>query len=90
MRLVLDSNVVISALLWHGTPYRLLEAIRRHESLTLYSSSVLLEEFTGVITRPAMTKRLAAIGKTARDVLADYPRSRPYGSGTPAFSSPSR
>jgi putative PIN family toxin of toxin-antitoxin system len=33
---------------------------------------VLLEELTDVITRPAMTKQLAVIGKTAREVLADY------------------
>jgi predicted nucleic acid-binding protein len=46
VRFVLDTNVVISALLWRGTPYRLLEAIRRHEGLTLYSSPVLLEELT--------------------------------------------
>ncbi len=72
MRLVLDTNVVISALLWRGTPYRLLEVIRQHEGLTLYSSPVLLEELTDVITRPAMTRRLATIGKTARELLADY------------------
>jgi predicted nucleic acid-binding protein len=29
MRLVLDTNVVISALLWRGAPYRLLETVRR-------------------------------------------------------------
>lgn len=72
MRIVLDTNVVISALLWRGPPYRLLEAIRRHENHSLYSSPVLLEELTDVITRPAMTRRLATIGKTAREVLADY------------------
>jgi predicted nucleic acid-binding protein len=35
VRVVLDTNVVISALLWRGTPYRLLEAVRQHESLQL-------------------------------------------------------
>ncbi|MEX2498733.1 MAG: putative toxin-antitoxin system toxin component, PIN family [Wenzhouxiangellaceae bacterium] len=72
MRVVLDTNVVISALLWRSTPYRLLEAIRRHESVTLYSSPVLLEELADVIARPALSRRLAAIGKTAREILADY------------------
>ncbi len=72
MRLVLDTNVVISALLWRGTPYRLLEAIRQHDGLQLYSSPVLLEELTDVITRPALTRRLTTIGKTTREVLADY------------------
>lgn len=72
MRLVLDTNVVISALLWRGTPYRLLEAIRRQDGLQLYSSSTLLEELAAVATRPAMGKRLATIGKTASEILTDY------------------
>jgi len=29
VRIVLDTNVVLSALLWRGTPYRLLEGIRQ-------------------------------------------------------------
>jgi len=33
---------------------------------------VLLEELTDVLTRPAATKQLTAIGKAAREVLADY------------------
>lgn len=72
MRIVLDTNVVMSALLWRGPPYRLLAAIRQHPRLQLYSSPVLLEEITDVLTRPAATKQLAAIGKTAREVIADY------------------
>ncbi len=72
MRLVLDTNVVISALLWRGTPYRLLEAIRRRDRLQLYSSFVLLEELTDVITQSALSKRLAVISKSARELYADY------------------
>ena len=73
MRLVLDTNTVLSALLWRGTPYRLLQAIRnQHPSLQLYSSPVLLEELTDVITRPSFSQRLNSIGKTVRQVLADY------------------
>jgi hypothetical protein len=29
LRIVLDTNVALSALLWRGKPYRLLEAIRQ-------------------------------------------------------------
>ena len=73
MRLVLDTNTVLSALLWRGTPYRLLEAIRKQSpTLQLYSSPVLLEELTDVIGRPAFSQRLISSGKTARQVLADY------------------
>jgi putative PIN family toxin of toxin-antitoxin system len=73
MRLVLDTNVVMSGLLWRGKPYQLLQAIRRqHPGLQIYSSPVLLEELTEVISRPAFIKQLALIGKTAPEVLADY------------------
>ena len=73
MRLVLDTNTVLSALLWRGTPYRLLQVIRnQHPSLLLYSSPVLLDELTDVITRPSFSQRLNSIGKTVLQVLADY------------------
>lgn len=72
MRIVLDTNVVVSALLWRGPPYRLFETIRQRVRLQLYSSPVLLEELAEVLTRPWATKQLNAIGKAARDVLPDY------------------
>jgi uncharacterized protein len=72
VRIVLDTNVVFSALLWRGTPYRLLEAIGQRSSSQLYSSTALLEELTDVLTRPSAIKRLALIEKTAATVLADY------------------
>ena len=72
MRIVLDTNVVLSALLWRGTPHHLLAAIGQRSSIQLYSSSALLEELADVLARPSATKRLALIGKTVREVLADY------------------
>ncbi len=72
MRLVLDTNVVLSALLWRGTPYRLFEAIRRQEKVRLFASLVLLEELAEVLIRPVPSRRLALLGYTAQEVLADY------------------
>lgn len=72
MRIVLDTNVVLSALLWRGTPYRLLDAIRNRSEARLFTSPALLDELADVLTRPSATKRLAVVGKTAREVLADY------------------
>lgn len=72
MRIVLDTNVVLSALLWHGTPYRLLDAIRNRGEARLFTSPALLDELAEVLTRPSATKRLAIIGRTAGAVLADY------------------
>ena len=69
MRIVLDTNVVLSALLWRGTPYHLLATIGQRSSIQLYSSTALLEELADVLTRPSATKRLALIGRSAREVL---------------------
>lgn len=72
MRIVLDTNVVLSALLWRGTPYRLLDALRSRGEARLFTSPALLDELADVLTRPSATKRLALIGKLSREVLADY------------------
>lgn len=72
MRIVLDTNVVLSALLWRGTPHQLLTVIRQQPGVQIYSSTALLDELADVLTRPSATKRLAVIGKTAREVLSDF------------------
>lgn len=71
MRIVLDTNVVMSALLWRGKPYLLLQALRLRSDVQLYSSATLLEELADVLTRPSAAKRLALVGKTVHEVLAD-------------------
>lgn len=72
MRIVLDTNLAFSALLWRGSPHRLLNALRHHPAAQLVGNSALLEELSDVLTRPAATRQLALIGKSPRDVLADY------------------
>ncbi len=72
MRIVLDTNVVLSALLWRGTPHRLLASIRQRSNIQIYSSTALREELADVLTRTSVAKRLALIGRSAREVLADY------------------
>lgn len=71
MRLVLDTNVVLSALRWRGTPYRLLSAIAQQPRVQLCSSTALLDQLADVLTRPSAAKRLALIGRTARELLVD-------------------
>jgi len=69
----LDTNVVVSALIWRGTPYRLLAAIRREaEAMQLFSSEPLLVELGEVLNRPRLAKPLATIGRNPAEVLADY------------------
>jgi putative PIN family toxin of toxin-antitoxin system len=63
---------MLSALLWRGTPYRLLDSIRNHSGARLFTSSALLDELAEVLMRPSATRRLADVGKSAGEVLADY------------------
>jgi len=72
MRIVLDTNVTVSALLWRGTPYRLVETIRRQPQDHLFTSPALLEELADILTRPFAAKRLALLGRTGEELLADY------------------
>lgn len=72
VRIVLDTNVVMSALLWRGKPYQLLEAIRQRDDMQIFTSAALLEELADVLTRLSATKRLRLIGKTVHEVLANY------------------
>jgi uncharacterized protein len=58
MRLVLDTNVVASALLWDGPPRRLLHA-GRGEGLMLFTSLPLLQELADVLARQKFEKKIA-------------------------------
>jgi uncharacterized protein len=72
MRLLLDTNVVFSALLWRGAAYELLAMLREHPEVRLFTSNVLLDELAEVLTRPNATKQLAQIELSAREIVADY------------------
>jgi hypothetical protein len=56
MRLVLDTNVVASALLWGGVPHLLLQAARE-KRVELFTSTPLLAELA-VLVRPASVPRI--------------------------------
>lgn len=71
LRLVLDTNTVLSALLWGGTPVRLIKAARAKE-IALWSSPALLEELRGVIHREKFAQRLAERGLSAGILFDGY------------------
>ena len=73
MRAVIDTNVLISGLLWRGQPQVLLEQVRAG-NLTMVSSPVLLAELADVIGRAKFDVILAR-SNTARDgALAEIRR----------------
>ena len=71
MRLVADTNVVVSALLWRGTPYALFKAAEDHE-LEFSTSRALLDELEEVLARRKLTKAIRVTGSTRVDLLKDY------------------
>ena len=72
MRVVLDTNVVFSALLWQGAAHQFLRAVRANSQVQLFSSVPLIEELADVLTRKESTRRLALLNLTNDVVLNDY------------------
>lgn len=71
MRLVLDTNVVASALLWDGTPQLLLQAARERE-VELFTSTPLLAELTDILSRSKFQKKIAASLFTIDEIVDRY------------------
>ena len=60
MRLVIDTNVLVSAFLWQGTPGRLIELAAEKE-IELFASRTLLDELAATLAkaRQASTRNRA-------------------------------
>ena len=71
MRLVLDTNVVASAMLWGGKPLLLLQA-RRENRVDLYTSMPLLAELTDILNRRKFEKKIAASLLTVDQLVDRY------------------
>lgn len=71
MKLVVDTNVVVSAFLWQGVPGRLLEMAGENE-VRFYTSQVLLNELAEVLNRRKLEKNVAATGLTVTQMLSNY------------------
>lgn len=71
MRLVLDANVVASAMLWGGSPQRLLQA-RRENRVELYTSTPMLAELTDILMRRKFEKKIAASLLSADQLVDRY------------------
>ena len=88
MRLVLDTNVVLSGLLWRSYPRRLLD-LAKEEAAFLYTSSVLLDELADVLSREkwaamlAIRQTHAAYLMQRYGVLAKVVRPSPIGRVVP-------
>jgi uncharacterized protein len=71
MKLVMDTNLLVSAFLWPGVPADLLDLAVENE-LLLYTSATLLEEFREVLLRPKLSNAVAASGFDAAALFQRY------------------
>lgn len=71
MRIVTDTNVVVSGLLWLGTPGRLLEAAANGR-ITLYTSPTLVAELPSTLGYDKLIARVKRSGLTLDELIARY------------------
>jgi len=71
VRLVADTNIVISGLLWHGAPRRLLDAARAGK-VSLFTTAALLVELEDTLSRAKFAERLERAGVTRRVLVQGY------------------
>lgn len=70
MRIVIDTNVLLSGLLWHGTPHTLLSHVRSGTA-ELMMSHALFEELTEVIARRKFAAILQRTTRTPERILSE-------------------
>ena len=68
MRVVADTNIVVSGLLWRGNPRRVLDAAR-DGIIELFTSPTLLEELEDVLSRKKFATRLEAAAVTVSELV---------------------
>ena len=71
MRVVADTNMVVSGLLWQGLPRQILDAAHNN-AITLFSSISLLAELEEVLQREKFASRLALAGIEPRELVLGY------------------
>jgi putative PIN family toxin of toxin-antitoxin system len=71
MRVVLDTNILISGLLWAGTPGLVLKAVDEGKIQPLASEAT-LDELRDVLSRPKFAAKLAAKKTTAAQLTQSY------------------
>lgn len=74
MRVVLDTNTLVSGIISPGGPPRRLLDGARMQAFELHSSAILLAELLDVLSRDKFARRLEAAGLTPQGIVADLRR----------------
>lgn len=70
-KVVFDTNVVVSGMLWRGTPYTILKAAAAGK-VSLFTSIPLLEEFERTLSKPYFKKHLSIDGYHPAEIREMY------------------
>ena len=71
MKIVVDTNVAVSGLLWGGPPNQILKWAR-DETIRILACDKMLEEIRRVLQYPKFSNRLAFLHLTAREAMAYF------------------
>ena len=72
LRLVLDTNIVVTGLLWNGPPRRLVELAIEGEAVELYSSPVPLDELADTLGHSKFAARIESFGTSIAALVGQY------------------
>lgn len=70
-RVVLDTNIIVSGMLWSGVPHKIV-ALAEQKDLQIITSRARIDEFNEVLGRQKFSKRLEKIGKTPQQIVEKY------------------
>lgn len=68
MRVVIDTNVWLSALLWGGQPNLIIKLIEKQQIQAISSENILIE-LTDILRKPKLQKRLSLLHLSADEVV---------------------
>jgi len=72
VRLLLDTNTIVSGLLWKSPPHAVLMAARERNDISLYSSPRLLAELANVLARKKLSTAVVASTRSPEVLLQRY------------------
>jgi putative PIN family toxin of toxin-antitoxin system len=68
MKVVVDVNVLISALLWGGTPRKIL-ILAQNNQISIFASPDLFQELENTLKRTKFQAKIKSLGLTVEDIL---------------------
>lgn len=71
MRIVIDTNLIVSAFIWGGTPLTLLKETRLNE-IEMLASIDTFNELKRILARPKFIESLAKSNRKPEDIVSKY------------------